>query len=1359
MFASFGEKHDKQVPGEPYTVGYSARGLLIDGTPRVLTAGSIHYPRSAPGMWGSLMKKAKQGGLNTIDTYVFWNMHEPTKRHYDFATDRANLPLFLETAHSFNASVPWVMCHQYSRLAAHKQFDPSVYLEKRFFGEVFLHLTKRKARPNVKAEIQEYRRVIRKHLDAYKEAAGITEFDIANPNQTAQFEAARIYTAYVNNIQTKLGQYLRRAVNVLLKTRERKRDLEEAMKGRTADEINKAYENQIWKPGLKLKEAIKHRNTVLPVITVGDKNIGDMLEPVLTAYDNDYRFEEEGIYYDIKAHPKKHFKAFYCLAVLLEMNEYRSFQCFPLRKSFVPMHIKIDTMVLCRSIMDWSYNAKSPIESYWYRFLNEKSRALRTRNGFRFYGTIQSDGVSVGSGLTAPVESAATGSLSEDQPKKPRKPRKREKPGEKKSGEFTYIHELSPEQLASMKNPIFMDPGCQDIVFGMTDESTSEEKALFRYTRSQKAKETRTTHYRKLREKVKKEHPDSNEIKAAEARLAAFSCTSVLPGKYEQYVRTRAAVWPVLSRFYTNTMTTSKNRNNPQPIHRKLRQSAHIKQQQADEQLAKSIRATCDDEKPTVILGNWSVPMARYHEPIRGVGFQRMLRKKGCRVYLIDEFRTSKACPNCLTGTLKKFLKVPNPRPYQRKKMKEVLCHGLLKCTNEICMGPMEMDGVLTPRSRIYNRDLAAVLNFRHIFHGLRDHGETPERFCRSQPTAAATADEQQPKKKRKTYLDKYHRDHPGFPDMWTEMWPAWFQRWGEPAPHRPIEDVAYAVAKWYAHGGTYVAYYMYQGGTNFGRTSGPFILTSYDYEGFLDEYGLENWPKYLHLAKLHNHLLDHSDIITGNPVPESQTLAGSPKTYAKTYGSSTDYLAFLINVDANSDVSVRYDGVDLDLPRWSVTLVRKRAGDSRPTILYNSATLSSDVKRAQKNPAYFEHISSPALDDESQSHRPIMRKDSVRWRPIDLPMQQDTSSLDAADPVYSRPPEHISITDDTTDYLWYRTTVDVPATCNSTTGTLVLRDAGDVASVYLDDQYMGMRYGQQDRLATFTFDVAGFFTAGSTKQKVELRILSQTMGMAHNQRHMEAYARGLLGSIELCGHDITDGKWQVQPGLEGEANPLDAPTAQLHPWMPYQPKTDRSTGHMKSIARWYAIDIDATALVANEERSANDEPRYGVDMSSMTKGQLWINGHHLGRYWLRRAPAKESHKPCQQCGYGGWYWPDNVCRQGCGEYSQQYYHLPRSYLSLPTDDDEKPPLNTLYVLEEIGGKPEHISIAKRVSIVPHGDNEGASWVCRFAHVLFKTVLVLCVLAFVAGLGGALSHLYWKWRNSRQGYEQLGNGD
>lgn len=29
-------------------------------------------------MWEGLIQKAKDGGLDVIDTYVFWNLHEPT---------------------------------------------------------------------------------------------------------------------------------------------------------------------------------------------------------------------------------------------------------------------------------------------------------------------------------------------------------------------------------------------------------------------------------------------------------------------------------------------------------------------------------------------------------------------------------------------------------------------------------------------------------------------------------------------------------------------------------------------------------------------------------------------------------------------------------------------------------------------------------------------------------------------------------------------------------------------------------------------------------------------------------------------------------------------------------------------------------------------------------------------------------------------------------------------------------------------------------------------------------------------------------------------------------------------------------
>ncbi|PKI68930.1 hypothetical protein CRG98_010689 [Punica granatum] len=47
-------------------------------------------------MWPDLIKKAKEGGLNTIETYVFWNAHEPVRRQYDFS-GRNDLVRFIKT--------------------------------------------------------------------------------------------------------------------------------------------------------------------------------------------------------------------------------------------------------------------------------------------------------------------------------------------------------------------------------------------------------------------------------------------------------------------------------------------------------------------------------------------------------------------------------------------------------------------------------------------------------------------------------------------------------------------------------------------------------------------------------------------------------------------------------------------------------------------------------------------------------------------------------------------------------------------------------------------------------------------------------------------------------------------------------------------------------------------------------------------------------------------------------------------------------------------------------------------------------------------------------------------------------------
>ncbi len=59
--------------------------FLLDGRPFQIIAGSMHYARVPREYWRDRLEKARAMGLNTITTYVFWNLHEPTPGHFDFS--------------------------------------------------------------------------------------------------------------------------------------------------------------------------------------------------------------------------------------------------------------------------------------------------------------------------------------------------------------------------------------------------------------------------------------------------------------------------------------------------------------------------------------------------------------------------------------------------------------------------------------------------------------------------------------------------------------------------------------------------------------------------------------------------------------------------------------------------------------------------------------------------------------------------------------------------------------------------------------------------------------------------------------------------------------------------------------------------------------------------------------------------------------------------------------------------------------------------------------------------------------------------------------------------------------------------
>jgi len=58
--------------------------FMLDGKPFQMISGEMHYPRIPREAWRARMKMAKAMGLNTIGTYVFWNLHEPQKGRFDF---------------------------------------------------------------------------------------------------------------------------------------------------------------------------------------------------------------------------------------------------------------------------------------------------------------------------------------------------------------------------------------------------------------------------------------------------------------------------------------------------------------------------------------------------------------------------------------------------------------------------------------------------------------------------------------------------------------------------------------------------------------------------------------------------------------------------------------------------------------------------------------------------------------------------------------------------------------------------------------------------------------------------------------------------------------------------------------------------------------------------------------------------------------------------------------------------------------------------------------------------------------------------------------------------------------------------
>ncbi|XP_057850340.2 beta-galactosidase 2 isoform X2 [Cryptomeria japonica] len=489
-------------------------------------------------------------------------------------------------------------------------------------------------------------------------------------------------------------------------------------------------------------------------------------------------------------------------------------------------------------------------------------------------------------------------------------------------------------------------------------------------------------------------------------------------------------------------------------------------------------------------------------------------------------------------------------------------------------------------------------------------------------------------------YCDKFVPNKPYKPAFWTEAWSGWFTEYGGATTQRPVEDLAFAVANFLQEGGSFVNYYMYHGGTNFGRTAGgPFITTSYDYDAPIDEYGLIRKPKWGHLKALHKAIkLCEPALVSGDPVVNS--LGNNQKSYVYSAGAGK-CAAFLENFDANSDATVIFNNKNYYIPAWSISILP----DCR-SVVFNTAKVS--VQRSQMNMT------------------PVGR---LVWESFkeNVATYEDGSITDMG------LLEQINTTRGNTDYLWYITRVEVgddePLIKNGGISNLSIQSAGHAFHIFVNGEYLGTQYGKREspRLR-YSSDVR--LRVGTNT----IALLSMTVGLQYIGPNFESRIAGIIGPVTLSGfkegtRSLSRQKWSYQLGFKGQSKDLHMTSGQSSvQWVKGAAVPQRQP------LTWYKAVFDAPD---------GQEP-VGLDLSMMGKGEAWINGQSIGRYWH----SFLMHGNCSNgCNYRGQFRPTK-CTTDCSHFSQQWYHIPRSWL--------QPRENLLVLLEEIGGDVSTVSIGTR---------------------------------------------------------------
>ncbi|KAL5753468.1 hypothetical protein ACOSP7_023646 [Xanthoceras sorbifolium] len=408
----------------------------------------------------------------------------------------------------------------------------------------------------------------------------------------------------------------------------------------------------------------------------------------------------------------------------------------------------------------------------------------------------------------------------------------------------------------------------------------------------------------------------------------------------------------------------------------------------------------------------------------------------------------------------------------------------------------------------------------------------------------------------------------PNKPSMWTENWTSFYQVYGGKPYIRSAQDIAFHVTLFIAKNGSYINYYMYHGGTNFGRTASAYVITSYYDQAPLDEYGFKRQPKWGHLKDLHAAIsLCSTTLLQG--LQTNFSLGQLQEAYVfeeETRGC----VAFLVNNDGRENATVQFRNLTFQL-------------------LPKSISILADCEKEIFNTAKVNTVSNERTTTTSETFNGTDRWEEHR---DDIPNFLDTSLKS------NTLLEHMNTTKDKSDYLWYTFSFQHNLSC--TEPVLHVESLGHVAHAFVNSTYAGAAHGNHD-VKGFTMDVPIVLNDGMNN----ISILSVMVGLPDSGAFLERRFAGLTKVEIHCGeivlYNFTNYEWGYQVGLLGEK---------------LQIYTEKDLGN----ANWSKVDISTTQPLTWYktvfDAPVGDDP-IALELGTMGKGEAWVNGQSIGRFWV----------------------------------------------------------------------------------------------------------------------------------------------